>query len=83
MKDRKIVMNNLTKIIRKYIVMLLALYIGFLVMTGFMGIDKPDAALFIAMGIALVMIVLLLWCVYQIKKLKTGNTIKGDGHYSA
>lgn len=82
MSQRKIVTEKMTKLIRQYIIMLLALYIGFLVMTGFMGIDKPTAALFIATGIAIVIIMLLLWCVYQIKKLK-GYTRKGDEHYSA
>lgn len=83
MKDRKIVMGKLTKIIRQYIVMLLALYIGFLVMTGFMGIDKPNAALFIAICVAIIIIVLLLWCVYQIKKLRGNYDTKGDEHYTA
>lgn len=83
MKGRKIVMENLTKIIRQYIVMLLALYIGFLIMTGFMGIDKPNAALFIVMGMTIIIIILLLWCVYQIKKLRGTIHPKGDQHYSA
>lgn len=72
-----------TKIIKKYIIMMIGLYIGFTVMTGFLRFEKSQASMIISLGLGLAIVGMLIYNIIIIKQAKQRlNSIQTNNNHN-
>lgn len=69
-EKKKLISDKAVKLIKQYIIMMMAIYIGWIVMVNFLHLTRDLVVYSISSALAIPILGLLLYNIWQIKKLK-------------